>query len=183
MNEGESILNQTTHDPGSPAPMSVDELDVLTLTGLEVFAHHGVFGFERENGQLFVLDVELWLDTAGAAGGDDLAQTVHYGELAEEIAAAVANDPVDLIETLAERVAGVVLAHPPVRQTRVVVHKPDAPITVPFADVSITIIRRRAPVPPPAADARTAPVPTATPPVAPPATPTPAPSPTRTAPA
>jgi dihydroneopterin aldolase len=173
MNEGESILNQTTHDPGSPAPVPVpvpvpvaapvDGLDVLTLTGLEVFAHHGVFDFERENGQLFVLDVQLWLDTAGAAGGDDLAQTVHYGELAEEIAAAVANDPVDLIETLAERVAGVVLAHPPVRQTRVVVHKPDAPITVPFADVSITITRR-APAPTPAPDA-------------------PAPSPTRTAPA
>ena len=189
MNEGESILNQTTRDPGSPAPIRVDELDVLTLTGLEVFAHHGVFDFERENGQRFVLDVQLWLDTSGAAGGDDLAQTVHYGELAEEIAAAVANDPVDLIETLAERVAGVVLAHPPVRQTRVVVHKPDAPITVPFADVSITITRRRAPapapVPPPAADARTTPVPTATPPVAPPAPApgAPAPSPTRTAPA
>ncbi|NQX36016.1 dihydroneopterin aldolase [Herbiconiux sp. VKM Ac-2851] len=172
---------------------TIDELDVLTLTGLEVFAHHGAFDFERENGQLFVLDVQLWLDTAGAAGGDDLAQTVHYGELAEEIEAAVANDPVDLIETLAERVAGVVLAHPPVRQTRVVVHKPDAPITVPFADVSITITRRRAPVSPPvpplAADARTAPVPAATPPVAATATPaasaapTPAPSPTRTAPA
>jgi dihydroneopterin aldolase len=197
MTAGESILDHMTTDRGTQP--TIDELDVLTLTGLEVFAHHGVFDFERENGQLFVLDVQLWLDTAGAAGGDDLAQTVHYGELAEEIAAAVANDPVDLIETLAERVAGVVLAHPPVRQTRVVVHKPDAPIRVPFADVSITITRRRAPVsppvPPPAADARTAPVPASTPPVAAPstpaapatpaasATPTPAPSPTRTAPA
>jgi len=122
----------------------VTDLDLLTITGLEVFAHHGVFDFERENGQLFVIDVELALDTAGAASGDDLAQTVHYGELAVEIAEAVAADPVDLIETLAERVAGVVLAHPPVERVKVVVHKPDAPITVPFSDVSITITRRRA---------------------------------------
>ncbi|TAJ47890.1 MAG: dihydroneopterin aldolase [Herbiconiux sp.] len=122
----------------------VTELDLLTITGLEVFAHHGVFDFERENGQRFVIDVELALDTAGAASGDDLAQTVHYGELSVEIAEAVSADPVDLIETLAERVAGVVLAHPPVERVRVVVHKPDAPITVPFSDVSITITRRRA---------------------------------------
>lgn len=142
MTAGEGIRRPQPTRPAPPA--SVDELDVLTLIGLEVFAHHGVFDFERENGQRFVLDVQLWLDTAPAAGGDDLAQTVHYGELAEEIAAAVGRDPVDLIETLAERVAGVVLAHEPVRQTRVVVHKPDAPITVPFTDVSITVTRRRA---------------------------------------
>ena len=119
------------------------ELDLLTLTGLEVFAHHGVFDFEREQGQRFVIDVALRLDTAPAADGDDLTRTVHYGELAVEIAEAVAVDPVDLIETLAERVAQVVLAHPPVARVTVVVHKPDAPITVPFADVSITITRSR----------------------------------------
>ena len=140
----------TTDDCSAAAPSGartraeeLDALDVLTLTGLEVFAHHGVFDFERENGQRFVIDVQLWLDTAPAAGGDDLGKTVHYGELAEEIAAAVASDPVDLIETLAERVCGVVLAHEPVRQTRVVVHKPDAPIAVPFHDVSITLTRPR----------------------------------------
>ncbi|MDO9395391.1 MAG: dihydroneopterin aldolase [Herbiconiux sp.] len=132
--------------PIGPADPAVDHLDRLTLTGLEVFAHHGVFDFERENGQLFVLDVTLWLDTAPAATGDDLSRTVHYGELAVEISEAVAGDPVDLIETLAERVAGVVLAHEPVQRVRVVVHKPDAPITVPFTDVSITITRTRPPV-------------------------------------
>ena len=121
------------------------ELDSLTLTGLEVFAHHGVFDFERDNGQRFVIDVTAWLDTTAAAAGDELAETVHYGELAVEIVDAVAADPVDLIETLAERVAGVVLAHEPVQRARVVVHKPDAPITVPFPDVTITITRTRAP--------------------------------------
>ncbi|MCS5718079.1 dihydroneopterin aldolase [Herbiconiux sp. CPCC 205763] len=120
-----------------------DELDSLTLTGLEVFAQHGVFDFERAEGQRFVIDVTLWLDTAPAADSDDLAKTVHYGELAVAITEAASIDPVDLIETLAERIAGVVLANDPVERVRVVVHKPDAPITVPFADVSISITRSR----------------------------------------
>jgi dihydroneopterin aldolase len=123
--------------------VSIDELDTLTLTGLEVFAHHGVFDFERANGQTFILDLTVWLDIAGAAAGDDLAQTLHYGELAIEVAEAAAAEPVDLIETLAERIASLVLAHPVAQRVRVTVHKPDAPIPVPFADVSITIIRPR----------------------------------------
>jgi dihydroneopterin aldolase len=121
----------------------VDELDTLTLTGLEIFAHHGVFDFERAEGQTFFIDLTVWLDTAGAAAADDLAQTLHYGELAIEVAEAVAAEAVDLIETLAERVASLVLAHPVARRVSVTVHKPDAPIPVPFADVSITIIRPR----------------------------------------
>lgn len=117
--------------------------DRITLTGLRVQAHHGVFDFERENGQMFVVDVMAWLDLSAASGSDDLARTVHYGELAEEVAEAVATSPVDLIETVAERVANVVLAHEAVTVTEVTVHKPQAPITVPFGDVSVTIVRRR----------------------------------------
>ncbi len=74
---------------------------------------------------------------------DDLANTVHYGELAEEVVAAVSSDPVDLIETVAERVAQVVLAHIPVQRVEVTVHKPQAPISVEFADVAVTIERSR----------------------------------------
>ena len=115
--------------------------DSITLTGLRITAHHGVFDFERENGQEFVIDVTVWLDFRAAASGDDLARTIHYGELAEEVAAAVRRDPVDLIETLAERIADVVLAHDAAERVRVTVHKPQAPIEVPFADVSVQIER------------------------------------------
>lgn len=117
--------------------------DHLTLTGLKAFGHHGVFEHERADGQEFILDVIVWLDFAAAAGSDDLDQTVHYGVLAEEIVAAVGRDPVDLIETLAERVARLVLAHRAATAVRVTVHKPSAPITVPFDDVSVTITRVR----------------------------------------
>lgn len=117
--------------------------DSITLTGLAVRANHGVFDFERENGQTFVIDVTVWLDLAPAARGDELAATVHYGELAEAVHAAVAADPVDLIETVAERVARVALGFAAVDRVRATVHKPDAPISVPFADVAVTVERER----------------------------------------
>lgn len=120
--------------------------DRITLTGLEVFAHHGVFDFERERGQKFVIDLDVAVDLRGAAQGDDLTQTVHYGELAEAVVRAVETDPVDLIETVAERVADVALGFSGVRTARVTVHKPDAPIEAPFADVAVTI-ERQSPVP------------------------------------
>ncbi|MGN6197603.1 dihydroneopterin aldolase [Humibacter sp.] len=117
--------------------------DRITLTGIRVRAHHGVFDFERAQGQDFVIDVTAWLDLGPAARGDELAATVHYGELAEAVAAVVASDPVDLIETVAERIARVVLSFP-VQRTEVTVHKPNAPIAVPFTDVAVTVLRDRA---------------------------------------
>jgi len=118
--------------------------DRITLTGVRVRAHHGVLEFEREQGQEFVIDVSVAVDLAPAASGDDLGRTVHYGELAEAVVSAVERDPVDLIETVAERVADVALAYPAVEEVEVTVHKPEAPISVPFADVAVTIVRSRA---------------------------------------
>jgi len=117
--------------------------DTLTLTGLRARGHHGVFEHERRDGQEFVVDVSLSLDLARAGGNDDLGHTVHYGELAERLVAAIERDPVDLIETLAERLATLVLEHASVHEVTVTVHKPHAPIAVPFDDVSVTIVRGR----------------------------------------
>lgn len=113
--------------------------DHLTLTGLRASAFHGVFEQERREGQDFFIDLTVWFDMAGA--GDDITRTINYGELAEEVVAAVERDPVDLIETVAERVAALVLAHAAAKRVRVTVHKPSAPITVPFGDVAVTITR------------------------------------------
>jgi dihydroneopterin aldolase len=122
--------------------------DSITLTGIRVTAHHGVYDFERENGQDFVVDVTVWLDLARASVSDDVGETIHYGELAVEVAEAARENPVDLIETVAERIAAVVLAHKPAEKVRVTVHKPSAPISVPFTDVSVQIERTRAAVVP-----------------------------------
>lgn len=119
----------------------MNHLDEITLTGLRVFGHHGVFDHERADGQDFIVDLTLFVDTAAAAVSDEVADTVHYGEVAESVAAIVGGEPVSLIETLAQRIADHVLSIPGVRMTRVTVHKPHAPIALTFADVSVTIVR------------------------------------------
>lgn len=117
--------------------------DEITLTGLRVFGRHGVYDDERRVGQDFVVDVTLRLDTRPAAMSDDVADTVHYGEMAEQIAGIVGGEPVNLLETLAARLADHVLTLPRVDSVRVTVHKPEAPIPLSFADVSVTIERER----------------------------------------
>jgi dihydroneopterin aldolase len=117
--------------------------DELAITGIECFGHHGVFEFEKRQGQTFVIDLALGLDTAPAAASDDLRDTVDYGSLVLSVKAAVEKDPVDLIETLAQRIAGVCLLAARVEWARVTVHKPDAPIDATFADVALTITRKR----------------------------------------
>lgn len=121
----------------------MDALDEITLTGLRVRGFHGVYPHERREGQDFVVDLVLQLDTRPAAASDAVEDTVHYGELAEEVAAIVAGDPVDLLETLGQRIADAALAHDRVHAVRVTVHKPEAPIPLSFADVSVTIRRAR----------------------------------------
>lgn len=117
--------------------------DELSVTGVECFAHHGVFDFERREGQVFVVDLVLGIDTRPAAASDDLADTVNYGTLVDDVKAAVERDPVDLIETVAQRIADVCLADPRVEWTRVTLHKPDAPIDATYSDVALTITRTR----------------------------------------
>ena len=118
-------------------------LDRVVLRGLRVRGRHGVLDAERELGQWFVVDVVLHLDTRPAAATDDLTRTVHYGVLAERVAEVVGGEPVALVETLAQRVADVALAPEPVVAVDVTVHKPQAPVTVPFEDVEVRIRRWR----------------------------------------
>ena len=119
------------------------DVDELTVSGIECLGHHGVFEFERTEGQLFVVDLTLGLDTGSAAASDDLRDTVDYGSLVARVKAAVETDPVDLIETLAQRVADVCLSDDRVGYAKVTVHKPTAPIEATFSDVALTITRKR----------------------------------------
>ena len=119
------------------------QTDRLAVVGIRATGYHGVFDFERRNGQPFVVDLVLGLDTRPAAAGDDLASTVDYGAVVSRVVEAVERDPVDLIETLAQRIADVCLADPRVEWTEVTVHKPEAPIAASFQDVALTITRSR----------------------------------------
>jgi dihydroneopterin aldolase len=116
----------------------------IELRGLRARGYHGVYPTEREQGQDFLVDVTLELDLGKAAASDDVADTVHYGELAERLVAVLTGEPVNLIETLAERLLVVCLADRRVDAATVTVHKPQAPIPHEFADVSVTLHRTRA---------------------------------------
>lgn len=118
-------------------------LDQVRVSGLRAFGRHGVFEHERRDGQEFVVDAVLHLDSRAAASSDDLADTVDYGTLALRLADIVGGEPVDLIETLAARLAGAALADPRVAAVDVTVHKPQAPVPVPFADIAVTVRRTR----------------------------------------
>lgn len=118
--------------------------DRIALRGLIVRGFHGVFEHERREGQDFVVDAELEVSTAAAAASDDLADTVDYGDLAKRLAAVVSGEPVNLLETLVERLVDQCLADPRVTAATVTVHKPQAPIPLRFADVAVTIHRERA---------------------------------------
>lgn len=121
----------------------MDFMDEITLTGLRIFGRHGVYEQERRDGQQFVVDATLYVSTAAAAASDDVRDTVHYGEAAERIAAIVGGEPVNLLEALAQRIADALLHYDGVRMVAVTVHKPQAPIELEFADVSVTIRRGR----------------------------------------
>jgi dihydroneopterin aldolase / 2-amino-4-hydroxy-6-hydroxymethyldihydropteridine diphosphokinase len=121
--------------------------DRIRLTGVRGRGFHGVFEQERREGQEFVVDVELAVDLAPAGGSDDLADTVNYGEIGAAALARIEGEPHDLIERLADLVAQDALLHPGVDEVTVTVHKPQAPVGVPFGDVTVSVTRRREPVP------------------------------------
>ncbi|WP_131103510.1 2-amino-4-hydroxy-6-hydroxymethyldihydropteridine diphosphokinase [Ornithinimicrobium sufpigmenti] len=120
--------------------------DVIRLTGVRARGFHGVFAHERRDGQDFVVDVAMSVDLSRAGASDDLRHTVHYGEVAADVVAVVEGEPYDLVESVAERIAAVVLARPLVETVEVTVHKPQAPVGVPFGDVEV-VVRRTKDVP------------------------------------
>jgi 7,8-dihydroneopterin aldolase/epimerase/oxygenase len=141
------MIGRNDHLPGHAEPAPAGQaatLDRLSLRGLRARGRHGVHDFERREGQEFIVDAVLGIDTRQAAAGDNLADTVDYGGLASRLSAVVTGEPVRLIETLAHRLAQVCLAEPGVMEVEITVHKPNAPLPFAFEDVSVTIVRRRA---------------------------------------
>lgn len=115
----------------------------IRLTGVRVFARHGVFQEEHEHGQEFVIDVTVRMDLSRAIESDELDSTLDYGTLADRIRQRVTGERWNLIERVAGRVADLVMEDERVETVEVTVHKPDAPIAVEFDDVSVTIRRNR----------------------------------------
>lgn len=126
-------LGRALH-PGPP--------DAIELIGLRARGHHGVLAHERRDGQDFLVDLRMDVDTAPAGRADALGRTVNYAEVADSAVAEIEGGPHQLIETLAARIAERILAEQIlVRRIEVTIHKPSAPIPHPFADVRVRIER------------------------------------------
>ena len=116
--------------------------DLIRITGISAKGFHGVFESERKKGQKFIIDIELSINLTNLK--DDLSKTVNYAEVAQIAHDNITGKPVLLIETLAENIAKSVLnKHKKAKQVKVIVHKPKAPLTLKFKDVSVEIIRTR----------------------------------------
>ena len=126
--------------PGQQPPSAGDR---VTLRGITGFGRHGVYDFERERGQRFVVDVDCRVDLSEAAATDDLRYTLDYGTLAQAIVTDIEADPLNLIEALADRVARTCLNFESVLGVTVTVHKPEAPIPVTAEDVAVTLTRSK----------------------------------------
>ena len=117
--------------------------DRIEIKGLKVFAHHGVYDFEKENGQDFYIDVILYTNTRNAGISDKLEESVDYGNVCFFISNFMKNNRFDLIEAVAEEMAEtILLKYDLINKARVTVHKPNAPIELEFEDVSISIERK-----------------------------------------
>ncbi|WP_241209205.1 2-amino-4-hydroxy-6-hydroxymethyldihydropteridine diphosphokinase [Gulosibacter massiliensis] len=141
----EAAIQLTPNRPGPAAhpALPAPELDRIVIDRLHVHGRHGVFAHERANGQDFYIDAEVWIDTRAAAASDEIEQTVHYGHLMRALYEVAMQEPVDLLETLAERLAAVTFAFPGPQAVRITVHKPQAPVKLRFDDVMISILRYR----------------------------------------
>lgn len=117
--------------------------DRIELTGIEVYARHGVLQHEHEKAQVFRLDVTAYMDLTVPGETDHLSDTMDYSVLAHDVREVVGSESHNLIEKVAARVAETVLAHVKVERVVVTVHKPEAPLDVAVADVSVTIDRTR----------------------------------------
>lgn len=117
--------------------------DFISLKGIRAFGHHGVFAEETENGQDFIVDIEMHLDLRKAGATDDLVQTIDYSGVALTVVKHIEGKPVKLIEALAQNIADEILTNKLIEKVIVTVHKPNAPVSVIFTDISATISRKQ----------------------------------------
>lgn len=118
--------------------------DRIELIGVEAFGHHGVFAHEKDTGQKFIVDMVVWTDFRAAADSDSLEDTINYVQLADIAVNAVqVQEGHDLIETLASNIADQIAGLGGVYAVEVTVHKPQAPISHPFADVRVVARRSK----------------------------------------
>lgn len=116
--------------------------DQIRVTGIKAFGYHGVLPHEATEGQEFIVDLLITLDLRAVSLSDDLQETINYADLAQIAHDNIVGERVQLIERLAGRIAEEISsAYSQITSVSVTVHKPHAPVTVDFEDISVTITR------------------------------------------
>lgn len=114
---------------------------LVEIRGLRVYAHHGVRDFERERGQVFVVDVWMACASAAAEDTDRLDDAVNYSAVCDRVSGLVRGGPYDLLERLAAVIADDLAEALPVESVRVRVAKPHAPVKHDVTEVAVTVER------------------------------------------
>lgn len=116
--------------------------DLISIKGIKAFGYHGIFDFERRDGQDFFVDIELSIDLQSASKSDDLQDSIDYGLLSAIAHQEIEGEPVNLIERLAGKIADRILGEfPQATSLAITVHKPLAPVKEEVTDISVTIRR------------------------------------------
>ena len=115
--------------------------DKVFITGLRASAVIGIYDWEREIRQNLRLDLEMQTDVRRAAASEDIADALDYEKISNRVRDFVEQSEFLLVETLAEQLAGLLIAEFNVPWLRLSVHKPGA---IEFADdVGVVIERQR----------------------------------------
>jgi len=118
--------------------------DQIILSGIHGFGYHGLFEYERNDGQDFFVDIVLSVDLTAAAESDAIVDTVNYAEITVLAVEEITSNPVNLIEKLAARIAERILTqHLKVDAVTVTVHKPQAPVAAQLKDIAVVVTRIR----------------------------------------
>ncbi len=120
--------------------MNINRTGVILIKGLELYSYHGCFDFEKEKGQSFLVDLEIKTDLHRAGISDKLEDTINYGQVANVASEIFKKEHFNLIEAAAENLARrLLLSFDKIGEITVTVHKPNAPIEVPFEDVTVSV--------------------------------------------
>ena len=117
------------------------ELDKIMLHGMRFYGEHGVYPVEKEEGQWFEIDVEIYGDFAEAARTDNIQDTLDFNQIYEAVKKIIEGPGVNLVESLAHQISQVLLSVPLSKKVRVAVKKPEAPLDGYFDYAGVEIVR------------------------------------------
>ncbi len=119
-------------------------MDKMTIRGLKIFAYHGVNPEEKENGQVFIIDLDYYLDLENACKSDDLNETVSYSKVVKTIRGVFTAGSCDLIERAAQIICDALFEeYERIKKIKITLKKPDAPVSADFEYMAVTLVRER----------------------------------------